>query len=240
MVSRLTGWITILVLLLAVPSWGQSVYGQGGLFLHPSAYVRPAGSVNFGVSYFTQTTQGGQSEWNPYALSYGFSDRFEAGVTAVRHQGESVESHAHVGPFFRYEALSDTPSRPAFGMTVSNLPSDLRELTVAGVFSHRFNQQKWDSLAVHVGAEWVRTGGETGNQTDFAGFVGIQLPVVRNIVLVGDIGTKLKFEPSNASAIGLMYSGPRGGSLAIGWVNNGRGHSNEFFIGAGYPIGGAK
>jgi hypothetical protein len=37
-----------------------------------------------------------------------------------------------------------------------------------------------------------------------------------------------------------MYAGPHGGSLAIGWVNNGRSNSNEFFIGAGYPIGGAK
>lgn len=238
--SRLHAGIAALLLSSATPSLAQTVYGQGGLFLHPSAFVRPAGSLNFGASYFTQVSPAGRSEWNPYAVSYGFSDQLEGGITVVRHQGRGVETHSHVGPFLRWEAVRDTPSRPAFGLVASDLPSDLRQTTLAAVFSHRFDQQRRDGFALHTGVEWVRTGGEFGSESDVAGFVGLQSPLVRNLVLIGEIGSKLKFERASASAIGLMYAAPRGGSLAIGWVNNGRSHSNEFFVGAGYPIGGAK
>jgi hypothetical protein len=235
-------WMAVLTLLsLALPVRAQTVYGQGGLFLHPSAFVRPAGSINFGASFFTQRTgPTGHSEWNPYSLSYGFSDRLEAGITAIRHQGTGIDAHSHVGPFVRYELLSDTPSRPAIGLVASDLPSDLRQTTLAGVLSHRLVSTRSGSLIIHTGVEWVRTSGETGNQTDAAGFVGLQLPVARRLALVGEAGTKLKFERTGATAVGLMWSPPGGGSVAIGWVNNGRSRSNEFFVGAGYPIGGAK
>jgi hypothetical protein len=224
-----------------VPAAAQTVYGQGGLLLHPSAFMRPAGSLNFGASYFSQRTgTTGRSEWNPYSLSYAFSGRAEFGVTAIRHQGTGIEAHTHVGPFVRYQFLPDTPSHPAVGLQASDLPSDLRQTTVAGVLSHRFGPARRAALTVHTGLEWVRTSGETGNQSDAAGFVGLQVPLTRELAITGEVGTKLKFERHSASAIGLMWASPAGPSVAIGWVNNGRSRSHEFFIGAGYPIGGLR
>lgn len=230
-----------LLLVISRPSAAQTIYGQRGLFLHPSAFMRPAGSINFGATYFSQRTgPTGHSEWNPYSLSYAPTDRAEFGITAIRHQGTGIETHQHVGPFVRYQLLPDSPSHPAAGLIASDLPSDLRQTTLAGVLSHRFGSIRRAPFTVHTGFEWVRTGGETGNRTDIAGFVGLQVPLSREVAFVGEVGTKLKFERHSASGIGLMWASHAGPSVAIGWVNNGRSRSNEFFIGAGYPIGGAR
>jgi len=226
---------------IVTPSSAQTVYGQGGLFLHPSALVRPAGSVNFGVSYYTQNNSPKpDSEWNPFSLAYGASTQLEVGLTAIHHRAPALGEFWNAGPFARFQLWPDSPTRPAVGFATSNIPNEFRQTTISGVVSHQFGSSPAGGITLHTGVEWVRTSGNTGHQSDAAGFIGIQIPVARNLGLIGETSTKLKFERTHASAAGLIWTPPGGFSLAVGWVNNGRSNSNEFFVGAGYPIGGAK
>jgi len=209
------------------------------MFLHPSAFVPPRGSLNLNASYLTQVGGRGETEWIPVSLTYGLTERSEVGALYFYHAGDRLMRHVHGGVFGKYQIAPDTPTRPAVAVAASYRGGDERQYVLAGVLSHAFTQNGRKIVTGHAGVQWAQPHVKP-SQNNFGGFFGLEIPLGRQLRLVGEVGTKLRSERSTASAIGLMWSPRSGTHLAIGYVNTGQGKDNRFFIGIGYPIGGSR
>jgi hypothetical protein len=234
--------LLVLLALLSpqVPSHAQTVYGPGGLFIHPSALTPPKGSVGLNVSFYTETkTGGGHEEWLPVSLAYAASDRAQVGALFIDRRAGG--SHRESGGIFaKYQLVPDGPRHPALALTGSYLGGDVKQWSLSGVASHRFTSGSRTSLIGHAGLQWVRRTDDIQPEGDLAAFVGAEIPLTTRLSLLGEYGTKLSFNPEPASSIGLQWSSPGGISVGIAYLNTGRSSDNRFFVGVGYPIGGGR
>ena len=233
-------FLTCLALaVIGSPTWAgaQTIYGPGGLFVHPTAFTAHRGATGMNVTWFTQERNGGpRTEWLPVALTHAFTSQDEAGVLFIDRRTPSGHTSSG-GAFFKHQFLQDSDSRPAVAIAASYIGGDIQLSSLSGILSHRLAQTGKQGITVHLGAQWVRRADIPVTQDDFAAFVGAELPLSREFRLVGDVGTRLKFDRSATSGVGIIWSSPHGFNLGIGYVNAGRGDNNRFFIGIGYPIG---
>jgi hypothetical protein len=231
-----------LVLLLGMGSPGraQSFYGATGLFVHPSALPAQRGALNLNVTVLTQKLGNDIDTYVPSSLSYALTGRAEIGALYVRHTGPERHPHGHVGGFTKYQFVPDAPGHPAVALTGSFRNGDALEWLFEGVVSHSFQRNSRTLVIAHTGVKWGRSNAHLDHQTDVAGFVGLELPLVQRLRLVGETSTRFDFEPAAASSIGLMWNAPNGSHVGLGFVNIGRSDNVRFFFGVGYPIGGER
>jgi hypothetical protein len=192
------------------------------------------------MSAMTQTHDGHVATYVPSSLTYGLSKRAEIGALYVRHTGSDTHSHSHYGAFAKYQLLPEAARHPTAAVTATVRPNDGLENSMTGVVSHRFLRNGRPLVTAHAGVKWGQTTEGFGSESGVAGFVGLEYPLGRRLRLVGETSTRFDFEPSPASAVGLMWEIPRGPHIGLGFVNIGRSDSNRFFFGVGYPIGGGR
>src|SRR5438552_1258896 len=92
----------------------QSLYGPGGLFLHPTADVPPKGQLTAGALVLTQRippTPGFHQipTWGSVSLDYGLTRDVEIGVTSLA----ITDFAPSYGGSFKYRFLHESRSRPA-------------------------------------------------------------------------------------------------------------------------------
>lgn len=218
----------------------QSTYGPTGLFVHPTAFVGPANRFHLYASWFSQDTAKGRMDWLPVSLSYGLSDRAEVGGLYVHNSGPAASEKEHGGGYAKYQLVRDTATRPAFSIVATNLHGEPLETSVVGVLSHAVAANGRTVFTGHLGLKYGRSGMPPTGQDDMGGFIGLEIPVARNLVLAGDVGSRLSFESSVPHGYGLIWTGPREASVRIGFINIGSGGPDAFFIGVGYPLGGVR
>src|SRR5689334_314749 len=165
----------------------QTAYGPGGLFVHPTAFVPPRGEVDLNISYFTQQVPPQrETEWLPVSLSYAATDRFELSALYVHrragaHQGDSG------GLFAKYQLAPDTSHAPAFALAGSFLSGDVKLSSISGVLSHTFRDHERAALRLHLGLQWARRADIPHPQDDVGGYIGAELPLSRELSLVGEV-----------------------------------------------------
>lgn len=232
-------WSSIVLLFLTSASHAQSFYGAGGLLIHPTALTSEKKGIALYASWATQKAGSRRTEWQLTTLAFDISDRLSAGLVSIYHRGAGAQPHEHVHPgiFAKYQLLPDSPSHPAFALAASYRDKDELQTTLAAVLSHRFARQEKTLFNGHLGAKYGRT---PSGRDGVAGFVGLDIPLGKDFHLFGEVATRLSFEPREASAVGLLWAPTDGLKVVIGMINIGRSDSNRFFIGVGYPIGGAK
>jgi hypothetical protein len=225
---------------LVRPARAQTVYGPGGLFVHPSAFVPARRGLGLNVSYFSQTSPGRRTEWVPISLTVPVASRAQVGALHVQRRTTAGYRDSN-GVFAKYQITPDRTSAPAFAVAASYLNGDVDQSSVSGVFSHNFVLRGERTVAaVHLGVQWVRRADIADPQEDTGVFVGVEVPLGNGWRLVGETGEKLRFNREAASAYGVMWSGPSGVSVGVGYVNAGRGDDNRFFVGVGYTLGGGR
>jgi hypothetical protein len=216
----------------------QTAYAPGGLFVHPTAYTPRAHQFSTYAAAFTQDQALGiNNSYYPLSFTYSPTDKLQVSALAVYHQAADDPSHTHLGTFLKYQFLPDTSSHPAFAITGSYIPGDHLESTVAGVVSHRFVHNGRVLTTAHLGIKWGRTSDEERGRDDVGGFVGLQVPLNREWNLVGETSTRLKFDRSSATSIGVMYQPRHGIGLSIALVNGGRSSRMKPFFGVAFPLG---
>ena len=231
-------WAVILAMVGVLPSAAraQTVYGPGGLFVHPSAFTPQLG-IRANLSWFTQERNGLESQWIPASVIYSADGRTEFGALHVSRRASGKERSS--GGFFgRYQFRKESVLGPGIAVVGSYLGGDVQQSSVSAVGSWRVPAAR--GLAVHSGFQWVRRADLPDTQSDLSRFIALDVPLGRGLRLVGELGSRLKFHRKEASAIGLMWSDHRGFSLGAGFVNTGRSDSARPFIGAGYTIGGNR
>lgn len=234
--------ITMLCL-AALGTWtpaarAQTAYAPGGLFIHPTAFTPPAHEFSIYAAAFTQDEAGGSNEsYYPLSLTYTPTDRLQVSGLYVYHQGRNEPSHSHVGTFLKYQLTPDTRSHPALALAGAYAGNDHLESMVAGVMSHAFLRGNRVLTTLHLGVKWGREADKAGGVDDVGGFLGAQVPLNRQWDLVGESSTRLKFDRSSASSIGLMYHNRAGNGISVGLVNGGRSSRMKFFFGVALPLG---
>jgi hypothetical protein len=103
----------------------QTAYGPGGLFIHPTAFTPPKGTVSLSVSRFAIKDDDGTDHWLPVSLTFSPSDKTQIGGLFVTEDGASE------GLFGKAELTADSPTRPAFGIAGSFLTGSKEQSSIA-------------------------------------------------------------------------------------------------------------
>lgn len=232
--------LTLLLLLSGLSGrvWAQTAYGPGGLFVHPTAFTSARGTPQLNVSYFTQQISGQrETEWLPVSFTYSPTDRSEIGALYLNRRAGSHRGDSG-GLFGKYQLVPDSVHAPAVAIAGSWLSGDVKLASLAGVVSHSFRYRDRAALTAHLGVQWARRADIANAQDDTAGFGGLELPIGKELSLVGELGSRFRFDRSQTSAVGLMWAPSRSLHVGIGFVNVGRSTGNRFFVGVGYRLGG--
>jgi hypothetical protein len=228
-----------MLLLIAIVrlAHAQTLYGPGGLLIHPTALTPPQGQFGMNVSYYNQIIGTNTStDWIPISLTYSISDRVEIGALFVdRRLGDYRTSE---GGFARYRILADAPSHPAFAIAGSYLDGDVKQSSVSGVFSHVFRRGGHKLLVLHAGAQWARRSDIALPGDSLSGFLGAAVPLGDRFSLIAEAGTKFSFDRHETSAFGVSWQASKIVGISLGFVNTGRSKDNGFFAGVGYRFGG--
>ncbi len=217
----------------------QTVYGPGGLFIHPTAFTPQRGAVGMNVSYFTQKIGSAQTEWIPVSLTYAPQNRLELGALYVNRLAKSQHRDSG-GAFAKFQFVEPKERRPAVAFTASYIGGDIQLSSVSGVASYGFRNGNREALIAHAGVQWARRADISVTKDDVSGFAGLELPVGRGFRLIAEGGTRFSFDRNSTSAIGVMWDNGGRFKLGIGYINAGRSDDNRFFVGAGYALGGAR
>jgi len=224
-----------LCVLLLAPLHAQTVYGPGGLFVHPTASTSPAGTQAH-LSWFTQEANGAVSRWIPASLTYSPDGRMQYGGLFVSRRAGGRERPS-AGAFAKYQIMRGSVLSPGIAVAGSYLGGDVQQSSLSIVGSGRIPAT---TLTVHTGGQWARRADLPVSSDSFSRFLAVEASLGKGLRLVAESGSRFRFDREPASAYGLMWSSPRGYQLGIGWVNTGRSASHRFFIGAGVTIAGNR
>jgi hypothetical protein len=195
----------------------QTLYGPGGLFIHPTAFTPPAQSLTASASWFSQQI---------------------AGQRATDRLASNDLRRGSVGLFLRDQLVRETGGRPAVALSASYLGSDVKLASVAASAGYHFRSRGRTVLIGHGGLQWGWRGDGVPPADSLSVFVGAEAPVRYGISALAEYGTRFSFDYKESSALGLMWRSKHGFSVAAGYVNVGRSSANRFFVGVGVPLGG--
>lgn len=239
---RLLSVIGLLLLTLCAPcAFAQTAYAPGGLFVDPTAFTPREGQWNLYAAFFDQyEIEGKEDHYAPVNVIYSPTNSLEVSFLTVYHDGFGHPHHFHLGGFVKYQFIPDAPRHPAIAWTAAYVGRDHMQWSSAAVVSHAFlNSRGRASIIPSVGVKWG-SASEDATGTDFAGFVGLQVPVGHGFQVIGEESTKFKFDRGCASGIGASWTSRTGTTLTLGYVNTGRSIKPGFFFGVGVALGGLK
>ena len=233
-------WLAVPFLLLSLRAQSQTLYGPGGLFVHPTAFTPRRGVFQFNLSYFTQKADGEtQGEYFPYSLAYSPTNRLEIGALYLHHRSGQNERDSG-GAFAKLQLLADGPAHPAVALVGSILGGEFRQGSLAAVASHNFRRGDHVLFMLHAGLQLTRwqDNNSPSPSTSLSAFTGLVIPLKYGFSLLGEVGSRFAFDNKETSGFGIQYTSRGGYMLGVGFVNTGRGDDNRFFVGVGFPSGG--
>jgi hypothetical protein len=239
-VRRIT--LTVLCLgLLGYPVAGtqaQSLYGPGGLFLHPSANVAEEGQLTAGILVLSQKVPTDLAKhatptWASFSLDYGLTKDIEIAATSLL----VTDFKPSYGGSFKYRFLHESRSQPAAaaGFTYSGFGgSDTRAGFVA--LRKELNPGQRHPIVGHVGVLYIHMlAGLTYNQ--FEPYAGVEWSLAPRLTLIAEARPRGKMDFKTSSAFSLAYHYGRSSQLVITYVNTGQSTQSRFGVGVGFPIG---
>jgi hypothetical protein len=219
----------------------QSLYGPGGLFLHPTADVPPKGRLTGGVLALEQripSTPGlhEQPVWLSGSLDYGATEDIEIGITGLA----ITDFKTSWGGSFKYRFLHESASRPAVaaGFAMSGWGgSDGQQGFVAA--RKQLNRGGGHPIIGHLGLLYLN---------DLAGlpyhqllpYAGVEYGVARRLTLIGEFRPRGKSDFKTSTALSLSWEYARGGRLVVTWANTGQSTQPRFGVGVGILMGGRR
>lgn len=232
--------LACVLLLGAAPARAQSLYGPGGLFLHPTADVPERGKLTPAFLVLPQhhPVAGSTRTWLSASLDYGVTDDLELGITYLKVAGWSRD--ASVGGFFKYRLLRETETRPALAIGFTGLGGGGVDARVA--FLALRKQLVRDSrypLTLHLGVQYADL--EDGlPRTEFRPYGGLELGLTSRLSFIVEGRPRMKQEFGTPIALTLAYRASDRWRVAVTWANNGLSDTPRFGFGAGFSLGSRK
>jgi hypothetical protein len=236
--TRCLFWLPLLLgLFLAPPASAQSLYGPGGLFLHPTAALPEKGQLTPGFLILPQHNPTAHEDrtWLSGSLDYGLTDRIEIGFTALGVTDWGRD--ASYGGFFKYKLLTETADRPALAIGYTRLG-----------FGDMNGQQAFLAARKQVAPGkrhpvWVDLGVQYTDEIDgtpkhqFMPYAGVEVGLTSRLTFIAEGRPRGNNEFGTPLALTLSYQVTKQWRLAVAWANNGLSDHPEFGVGAGFSLG---
>lgn len=221
----------------ASPASAQSLYGPGGLFLHPTADVPEKGKITPAFLVLPQHNPLLDSDrtWQTFTLDYGLSDDLEVGITGIKVAG--WDKDPSVGGFFKYRFMHETDNRPAaaFGMT-GLFAGELNTRAAFLAFRKQVGNISKHPIVAHLGVQYVDV--EDGLPRDeFRPYAGIEFGISSRLSFIAEARPRGDREFGTPLALTLAYKVSDNWRLAFSWANNGQSDRPMFGFGAGFSLG---
>jgi hypothetical protein len=235
-------WFTcaLLVLWLAAPASAQSLYGPGGLFLHPTASTPPRGQFTPSFLFLPQHNPAADSTriWLSSSLDYGLTDNLEIGGTFLKVTGWNRDPS--FGGFIKYRFLDETETIPALAVGFTGLGfGDVN--TRIGFFAARkqFNRDGRFPVTLHLGVQYVDVV-DGVEKDEFQPYAGVELGLTSRLSFIAEGRPRMTGEFGTPLALTLSYRVTRNWNFAVTWANNGLSDTPKFGFGAGFSLGTGK
>jgi hypothetical protein len=219
----------------------QSLYGPGGLFLHPTANVPAQGQLTLGALILQQRippTPGLHTNptWGSVSLDYGLTPDVEIGVTGMG----ITDFKPSYGGFLKYRFQRESGNMPALavGFTYSDYGgTNSRAAFVAARKQLSANEEH--PIVGHVGLQYIDS---------LAGFayeqvlphVGVEYGLAPRWTLIAEARPRGRGDFKTSTALSVAYRYSEGGQLVLSWLNTGQSTQSRFGFGVGYLIGGRR
>jgi hypothetical protein len=218
--------------------------GPTGMFLNPQAEVSPPKTLNAQTCWLRQDLSEGIVNSNIFMVAYTLPTATELGLLAdlVTPQGGSVE--AAVGGFLRQLVWPEAqwlPIIPALAVGVTAFHNEINmsgfdvRATAFVVLSKTLTPPEFRMpVRAHLGGRFIDFSKPT-NERDVTGYVGLELALLPNLRLIGEVNTQTQIDTTTPFAVGLQYAlGKLGLSAAA--INSGRANAPGLFFGIGFPF----
>jgi hypothetical protein len=230
----------------ALPGAGaQSLYGPGGLVLHPAATVPPRGQLTPAILVLPQDVPlpgpKGTHTWISGSLDYGLADDVEIGVTTLNITDWPVPETS-VGGYAKWRFLRESGMRPAAaaGFTMTGFGGTNTRQAFLAVRKQILGRQGKAPSAhpVFLNAGMLYDSIRDGiPRDDVLPYAGIEIGVARRLMLIAEGRPPGTADLGTPVAVSLAYQYGRAGRLVVTWANNGMSSSPRLGIGAGLGIG---
>jgi hypothetical protein len=221
----------------ASPASAQSLYGPGGLFLHPTADVPPEGRLTPAFLILPQHNPVLDSTrtWETFSLDYGVSDDLEVGLTGITVAGWNKDPS--VGGFFKYRFMHETHNRPAAAFGATGLfAGELNTRAVFLAFRKQVGNLSKHPIVAHLGVQYVDV--EDGLPRDeWRPYAGLELGLSSRLSFIAEARPRGDREFGTPLALTLAYKVSDNWRLALSWANNGQSDRPMFGFGAGFSLG---
>jgi hypothetical protein len=225
----------------AVSARAQSLYGPGGLFLHPTADVPPKGQLTLGAIVLTQRippTPGLHTTptWGTVSLDYGLTEDVEIAIT-----GLGITDFApSYGGSVKYRFLRENRSQPALAVGATYSESTNAETDTKAVFlaaRKQLTNGARHPITGHLGVQYIdKLAGIPYDQ--LLPHAGVEVGLHEQWSLVGEWRPRGKGDFKTSTALSVVYKYGRNNRLVLTWVNTGQSTESRLGFGIGYTIGG--
>jgi hypothetical protein len=219
----------------------QSLYGPGGLFLHPTADIPPKGQLTLGAIVLTQRippTPGLHSTptWGTVSLDYGLTPDIEIALT-----GLGITDFApSYGGSFKYRFLHESRSMPAMALGATYSESNGAETDTKAVFlaaRKQLTSGERHPITGHLGVQYIdKLAGLPYDQ--LLPHVGVEVGLDERWTLIGEMRPRGRSDFKTSTALSVAYKYGKGNRLVLTWVNTGQSTESRLGFGIGYTIGG--
>jgi hypothetical protein len=219
--------------------------GPTGMFLNPLAEVSPPQTINAQTCWLHQDLPAGVADWNIFMVAHTLPTATELGLLAnlATPQGGSVE--AAVGGFLRQLVWPEArwlPITPAFAVGATAFHTDIRtpgfnaRATAFAVLSKTLTPPGFRvPVRGHLGGRFIDFADPT-DASDVTGYLGLEVEVLRNLRLIGEVNSRTTADTTTPFAVGLQFSLAKLG-LSVAAINSGRANAPGLFFGIGFPFG---
>ena len=235
--ARLALFCLALAASIAAPAKAQSLYGPGGLFLHPTADVPPKGKLTPGFLLLPQhdPVANDTRTWITGSLDYGLTDDLEVGLSFVKVTG--WDRDPSFGGFFKYRLLRETERGPALAVGFTGLTAgDVNTQAAFLALRKQLGNLHGRPIVGHIGAQYVAE--EDGqSRHEFRPYGGIEFGLSSRLSFIAEARPRGNREFGTPLALTLAYQATERMRFAVTWANNGLSDTPRFGFGAGYSLG---
>jgi hypothetical protein len=231
--------VSLSCFLFAAPASAQSLYGPGGLFLHPTASVPPKGQLSPSLLVLPQHNPDARSTrtWLSASLDYGLLENLEIGATYLKVAGWDRDASA--GGFFKYRLLQETASRPAVAVGFTGLSGGDVDARIGFLALRKQLSAGRHPVTAHLGVQYVDEVDELP-KNELQPYAGVEVGLSSRLTFIAEGRPRMKGEFGTPLALTLSYAVASNWKLAITWANNGWSDEPRFGIGAGFSLGSRK
>ena len=225
-----------LLLATGVPASAQTLYGPGGLFLHPTATVPEQGQLTPAILVLPQHDPMAKTTrtWLSTSVDYGLTKDVEVGATFLKVSAWDRDPSA--GGYIKYRFLHEAANRPAAAIGFTQLGGGDVNARVGFFALRKQLSQGKHPVTGHAGVLWVDEVDSIKHHR-WEPYVGMELGLASRLSLLAEVRNRTEHYLGTPLGLSLVYQPTKNWKLALTWANSGHSDRPMFGFGAGISLG---